>query len=136
MAEIKFSEESYKRFVNDAFENVIGKDFEYVVQAVKEKLEREELPETNDSFVRVPFKIGTTVYCLHDSGPLRGSIIEQTVNGYSESKWNGSINNGKDYRFIICHNSYNEPHAWQLKNVFSSREEAEAKKRQEIHNES
>ena len=55
---------------------------------------------------------------------------------YSESKWNGSINNGKDYRFIICHNSYNEPHAWQLKNVFSSREEAEAKKRQEIHNES
>jgi hypothetical protein len=83
--------------------------------------------------IKMPYKIGTTVYCLDDDGPLNKTIVEQTVCGYSESKWQGSINRGKDYRFIICHNSYNAPIAWQLKNVFATRQDAENELRKRIN---
>jgi hypothetical protein len=71
-----------------------------------------------------PYPIGTTVYCLQDCGILAGHIIEQTVCGYSTSEWQGSQNQGKDSNFMICHNSYNVPQAWQLKNVFPNFSEA------------
>lgn len=38
---ITVTEDQCKKFVNDVFMNVLGKDFEYVVRAVYEKMERE-----------------------------------------------------------------------------------------------
>jgi hypothetical protein len=121
----------------------IAEMFSMAAQALREKEERENqkpltveelnkrvhsptcIESTDGVIIKMPYKIGTTVYCLHDDGPLKKTVVEQTVCGYSESKWQGSINRDKDYRFIICHNSYNMPIAWQLKNVFSTRKAAE-----------
>lgn len=73
----------------------------------------------------LPFPVGTKLYYGETDGILKGHIQEIIVHGYSESRWQGHVNNGKDYKFIICHNSYNEPHAYQLCFVHSTREKAE-----------
>lgn len=78
--------------------------------------------------VRLPFPIGTKVFCIDREGVLHGHVSEQIVNGYSESEWHGKANSGKDAKFIICHNSYNQPNAWEMRNVFLTRAEAEAMK--------
>ena len=41
---IKMNEEQCKDFVNNVFMQTLGVDFDYVVQAVKEKLERDNNP--------------------------------------------------------------------------------------------
>lgn len=69
-----------------------------------------------------PFEIGATVFCIDGDHDY---IIEQKCCGYSENQWQGNSNKNKDSRFLISHNSYNQPIAWQLKNVFGSRTEAE-----------
>lgn len=69
-----------------------------------------------------PFEIGDKVYCIDERLDY---VIEQKCCGYSESPWQGSFNKGKDHRFLISHNSYNLPIAWQLKDVFGSNVEAE-----------
>lgn len=38
---VTLTEQQMSNMVNEAFRNVTGKDFEYVVRAVKEKMERE-----------------------------------------------------------------------------------------------
>lgn len=73
-----------------------------------------------------PYPTGTKLYYVETDGILKGQVQEIIAHGYSESKWQGKINAGKDNRFIICHNSYNEPHAYQLCNVYPSRSAAEA----------
>lgn len=41
MAQVSMTEEDCRKFVNDVFNAVLGKDFNYVVQAVKEKMIRD-----------------------------------------------------------------------------------------------
>ena len=41
MAQVSMTEEHCRKFVNDVFNAVLGKDFNYVVQAVKEKMIRD-----------------------------------------------------------------------------------------------
>lgn len=72
------------------------------------------------------YPIGEKVYYAETYGVLKGKVMEVIVNGYSVSEWQGSKNAGKDSRFIISHNSYNEPLAYQLKNIYATRAEAEA----------
>ena len=86
--------------------------------------------EAQGRLVMLPFAIGQKVYCLHTEGVLKGKAIEQIVHGYSESKWQGRLNAGKDYRFVICHNSYNQPIAWELRYVYATPEAAEAAQRE------
>lgn len=52
MATVTMTDEDCRRFVNDVFNNVLGKDVDYVIQAVKEKMIRdgeidgeEDIPE-------------------------------------------------------------------------------------------
>ena len=51
MARLEFSHEDKVRLINDIFTEALGKDFEYVVQAVREKMIRDgeivEEEETN-----------------------------------------------------------------------------------------
>ncbi len=75
--------------------------------------------------VILPYPIGTKVYYAETDGVLNGMVLEIVVCGYSTSAWQGRINVGKDSQFIICHNSYNEPSAYQLCNVYPTRAEAE-----------
>lgn len=84
--------------------------------------------EAEGLLVRLPFPIGSKVYCVNTEGVLKGSVIEQIVHDYSKSEWQGQINKGKDNRFVICHNSYNHPQAWQLCDVYATREEADQAK--------
>jgi len=81
--------------------------------------------------VVLPYPIGTKVYIIIRHGVLHDKILENVVCGYSESEWQGGINKGKDSRFVICHNSYNMPNAYELRDVFLTREEAEAALRKE-----
>jgi len=76
--------------------------------------------------VRLPYPIGTNAYVLEREGPLSGRVMPIKVCGYSESDWHGSRNAGKDRHFVICHNSYNEPYAKQLRDVFLTEEAARA----------
>jgi len=85
--------------------------------------------------VVLPYPIGTKLYYFNGEGVLKGHIQEITVHGYSESAWQGSMNKGKDHRFIICHNSYNEPHAYQIRNAYPTREQAEAALQKEASHE-
>ena len=54
MAQVSMTEENCRKFVDDVFNAVLGKDFNYVVQAVKEKMikegeiDGEETEETDD----------------------------------------------------------------------------------------
>ena len=73
----------------------------------------------------LPHPIGCKVYHIETDGVLKGMIREVTVAGYSENKWQGRANSEKDHRFVIFHNSYNQPIACQLCNVYRTREEAE-----------
>lgn len=41
MAQVSMTEENCRKFVDDVFNAVLGKDFNYVVQAVKEKMIRD-----------------------------------------------------------------------------------------------
>ena len=41
MAQVSMTEEDCRKFVDDVFNAVLGKDFNYVVQAVKEKMIRD-----------------------------------------------------------------------------------------------
>ena len=82
--------------------------------------------ERDGRCVVLPYPIGTKVYIIIRHGVLHDKIIENVVCGYSESEWQGSINKGKDSRFVICHNSYNMPNAYELRDVFLTREAAEA----------
>lgn len=41
MAQVSMTEEDCRKFVDDVFNEVLGKDFNYVVQAVKEKMIRD-----------------------------------------------------------------------------------------------
>lgn len=75
--------------------------------------------------VVLPFPIGTKVYIVVRHGVLHDKILENVVCGYSENEWQGSINKGKDSRFVICHNSYNMPSAYEMRDVFATRAEAE-----------
>lgn len=53
-AQVSMTEENCRKFVDDVFNAVLGKDFNYVVQAVKEKMikegeiDGEETEETDD----------------------------------------------------------------------------------------
>jgi hypothetical protein len=82
--------------------------------------------EREGRLVVLPYPIGTKVYIIIRHGVLHDKILENVVCGYSESEWQGGINKGKDSRFVICHNSYNMPNAYELRDVFLTREEAEA----------
>ena len=77
-------------------------------------------------FEMMPYPIGTKLYHFNAEGVLKGHIQEITVHGYSESIWQGNANKDKDHRFIICHNSYNEPRAYQLRNAYPTLEQAKA----------
>lgn len=81
--------------------------------------------EQEGRLVVLPFPIGTKVYIVVRHGVLHDKILENVVCGYSESEWQGSLNKGKDSRFVICHNSYNMPSAYELRDVFATRAEAE-----------
>ena len=85
--------------------------------------------------VVLPIPIGARVYIIVRHGVLHDKILENVVCGYSESEWQGSINKGKDHRFVICHNSYNMPSAYELRNVFLTRAEAEAALQKEAQHE-
>jgi FtsZ-binding cell division protein ZapB len=76
--------------------------------------------------VRLPYPIGTNAYAAERDGPLSGHVMQIEVRGYSESDWHGSRNAGKDRCFVICHNSYNDPYAKQLQDVFPTEEAARA----------
>lgn len=48
MATVTFSKEDCKKWINDCFMTAIGKDFQYVLQAVKEKMIRDgEMEDDN-----------------------------------------------------------------------------------------
>jgi hypothetical protein len=87
--------------------------------------------ERDGRLVVLPYPIGTKIYIIIRHGVLHDKILENVVCGYSESEWQGGINKGKDSRFVICHNSYNMPNAYELRDVFLTREEAEAALRKE-----
>lgn len=106
-------------------------------QAVMDKIEplanliKPETPDPETGLVPcgcgvLPYPIGTKVYIIIRHGVLHDKILENVVCGYSESEWQGSINKGRDSRFVICHNSYNMPNAYELRDVFLTREAAEA----------
>ena len=82
--------------------------------------------ERDGRCVVLPYPIGTKVFIIIRHGVLHDKILENVVCGYSESEWQGSTNKGKDSRFVICHNSYNMPNAYELRDVFLTREAAEA----------
>jgi len=79
------------------------------------------------------FEIGQTVYHVAPYGVLKNHVVEIKVNGYSESKWQGKNNIGRDYRFIICHNSYNQPIAYEFKHCYATKEEANRASENYIH---
>ena len=89
--------------------------------------ENAELKARLEKAVELPLKIGSSFWYFDSDGVLRHHIMQANVCGYSESEWQGSVNQGKDHRFIIFHNSYNQPFAVELKNCFASRAEAEAR---------
>lgn len=97
--------------------NAIIESFQRLAE-YEDKIERGEL-------VVLPHPIGCKVYHIETDGVLKGRIREVTVAGYSENKWQGRANSEKDHRFVIFHNSYNQPIACQLCNVYRTREEAE-----------
>ena len=41
MATVTMTDENCRKFVNDVFNNVLGKDVDYVIRAVKEKMIRD-----------------------------------------------------------------------------------------------
>lgn len=45
MAKLELNEEFVRRFVDEVFMKATGKDFGYVLQAVKEKMDREAIKE-------------------------------------------------------------------------------------------
>lgn len=98
------------------------------VDRLTSEIEQYRQQEEEGLLVRMPFPIGSKVYCVHTEGALRWKVTKQVAHGYSESKWQGQINKGKDNRFVICHNSYNHPQAWQLCDVYATEEEAEQAK--------
>jgi hypothetical protein len=73
--------------------------------------------EKEGRYIVLPYPIGAKLYYTDTDGVLKGHTQEIVVHGYSESEWQGRVNAEKDSRFIICHNSYNEPHAYQLRNI-------------------
>lgn len=91
-----------------------------------ERLAHYEDLEEQGRLLVLPFRFGAKVHIVIRHGVLHDKILENTVCGYSESEWHGSQNAGKDGRFVICHNSYNMPSAYELRDVFATRAEAEA----------
>ena len=90
---------------------------------LKDVLEMIDNASTVNAVV-LPYPIGTEVYHIEPDGVLKGTIRKITVCGYSESKWQGRANSEKDHRFIIFHNSYNQPIACQLCDIYGTKEEA------------
>ena len=80
--------------------------------------------EKSSHLLTMPYPIGAIAYVANRCGVLRGHVTQIKVCGYSESDWQGSLNAGNDRRFIICHNSYNEPRAYQLHDVYETEAEA------------
>ena len=109
-------------------EQVVESPYKNTLQCILDCFERlayyEDLEEQRQCVV-LPFPIGTKVYIVVRHGVLHGKILENVVCGYSENEWQGSINKGKDSRFVICHNSYNMPSAYELRDVFLTCAEAE-----------
>ena len=105
-------------------------DYEEILGEVKKISTVARLKEICDAehegrLVVLPYPIGAKVYIVIRHGVLHDKIIENVVCGYSENEWQGSTNKGKDSRFVICHNSYNMPNAYELRDVFLTRSEAE-----------
>lgn len=96
-------------------------DIPRIIKAAQGVVEAEE-----DGRIKFPVAIGTKVYIVIRHGVLHDKILENVVCGYSENKWQGFDNDGKDHRFVICHNSYNMPSAYELRDVYLTRAEAEA----------
>lgn len=96
------------------------------IEQLEAELDEYRKKEADGRLVVLPYPIGTKVYIIIRHGVLHDKILENVVCGYSESEWQGSINKGKDSRFVICHNSYNMPSAYELRDVFSTHAEAEA----------
>ena len=109
---------------NAELKRIIKADLKKIEELVAENA---ELKARLEKAVELPLKIGSSFWYFDSDGVLRHHIMQANVCGYSESEWQGSVNQGKDHRFIIFHNSYNQPFAVELKNCFHSCTEAEAR---------